>query len=71
MVFSVDVFNFSNLLNKNGGGNYNLGNQHLLNITGFDRAKKQQYIYTVNQNAGVINRGGTQYQIQLGVRYAF
>ena len=70
LVLSVDVFNFSNLLNKNWGGNYNLGNQNLLNITGFDQAK-QQYVYSVNQNAGVINRGGTPYQIQLGARYAF
>jgi len=70
LVLSVDVFNFANLLNKGWGGNYNLGNQNLLNITGFDQAKKQ-YIYSVNQNVGVINRGGTPYQIQLGVRYTF
>lgn len=70
LVLSVDVFNFSNLLNKDWGGSYNLGNQNLLNITGFDQAKKL-YIYSVNQNVGVINRGGTPYQIQLGARYTF
>ncbi|WP_375416667.1 carboxypeptidase regulatory-like domain-containing protein [uncultured Hymenobacter sp.] len=67
---SVDVFNFANLLNKDWGGNYNLGNQNLLNVTGFDQATKQ-YRYSVNTNAGVIQKNGTPYQIQLGARYAF
>jgi hypothetical protein len=67
---SVDVFNFANLLNKDWGGNFNLGNQSLLNVTGFDQ-QKQQYVYAVNTNAGVIQKNGTPYQIQLGARYAF
>jgi hypothetical protein len=68
--FSVDVFNFANLLNKDWGGNYNLGNQNLLNVSGFNQAT-QQYTYSVNANAGVVQKSGTPYQIQLGVRYAF
>ncbi|HSC39604.1 MAG TPA: carboxypeptidase regulatory-like domain-containing protein, partial [Chitinophagaceae bacterium] len=40
LTLSVDVFNFSNLLNKDWGGSFLLGNQNLLNITGFDQAKK-------------------------------
>jgi hypothetical protein len=67
---SVDVFNFANLLNKNWGGNFNLGNQNLLNVTGFDQAT-QQYIYDVNATVGVTQKNGTPYQIQLGARYAF
>ncbi|HTI89362.1 MAG TPA: carboxypeptidase regulatory-like domain-containing protein [Puia sp.] len=70
ITLSVDVFNFSNLLNKNWGGSYQLGNQNLLNVTGFDQAK-QQYIYSVNQNVGVTSRSGTPYQVQLGARYSF
>ena len=67
---SVDVFNFANLLNKNWGGNFNLGNQSLLNVTGFD-PNTQRYVYAVNSNVGVIQKNGTPYQIQLGARYAF
>ncbi len=67
---SVDVFNFANLLNKNWGGNFNLGNQSLLNVTGFNQ-QTQQYVYSVNSNVGVTQKLGTPYQIQLGTRYAF
>ena len=64
------MFNFANLLNKDWGGNFNLGNQSLLNVTGFNQ-QTQQYVYSVNTNAGVIQKNGTPYQIQLGARYAF
>ena len=70
LALSVDVFNFSNLLNKDWGGTYQLGNQTLLNVTGFDQTKKQ-YIYSVNQNVGVATKSGTPYQVQLGARYTF
>ncbi|MBS1660123.1 MAG: carboxypeptidase regulatory-like domain-containing protein [Bacteroidetes bacterium] len=70
LTLSVDCFNFANLLNKNWGGAYQLGNQNLLNVTGFDQTK-QQYIYSVNQNVGVATKSGTPYQIQLGARYSF
>ena len=76
-----DVFNFANLLNENWGAEYQLpvgiSNQNpvvqrirLLNIVGFDRAARQ-YTYTVNENFGVLQKGGNPYQIQLGVRYGF
>jgi hypothetical protein len=67
---SVDVFNFANLLNRNWGGNFNLSNQELLNVRGVDQAG-QRYTYGVNGNAGIIQKQGTPYQIQLGARYAF
>ena len=67
---SVDVFNFANLLNRNWGGNFNLSNQNLLDLSGFNQAT-QQYSYGVNSNVGIIQKQGTPYQIQLGARYAF
>lgn len=70
LTLSVDVFNFANLLNKEKGVNYNLGNQTLLLVTKFDQAK-QQYEYRVNENVGVTQAGGSPYQIQLGARYSF
>lgn len=70
LTLSVDVFNFANLLNKDWGVNYNLGNQSLLFVTGFNQAT-QNYNYRVNENVGVVRQNGTPYQIQLGGRYSF
>jgi hypothetical protein len=73
LTLSVDVFNFSNLLNKEWGRNFNLNTfntQTLLFVTGFDQATKQ-YTYRVNENVGVQQANGTPYQIQIGARYAF
>lgn len=70
LTFSVDVFNFANLLNKDKGVNYNLGNQSLLFVTGFNQTTRT-YSYRVNENVGVIQRNGTPYQIQIGGRYTF
>jgi hypothetical protein len=67
---SVDVFNFANLLNKEWGDNFNLGNQSLLFVTGFNQTTRE-YTYRVNENVGVTQANGTPYQIQLGARYAF
>jgi hypothetical protein len=77
----IDVFNFANLLNHNWGAEYPLpvgiSNQNpvvqripLLNVVGFNQATKT-YNYTVNENFGVLQKGGNPYQIQLAVRYAF
>jgi hypothetical protein len=70
LTITADVFNFANLLNKNKGVNYNLGQQTLYTVTGFDQATKQ-YSYRVNENVGVTTANGTPYQIQLGARYSF
>ncbi|WP_207421156.1 TonB-dependent receptor [Desertivirga brevis] len=70
LTISADVFNFANLLNKNKGVNYNLGQQTLYTVTGFNQAT-QQYNYRVNENVGVTTANGTPYQIQLGARYSF
>ncbi|MBC8109545.1 MAG: carboxypeptidase regulatory-like domain-containing protein, partial [Verrucomicrobia bacterium] len=65
-----EVFNLANLLKRDWGGNYNLGNQTLLVPTGFNQVTRR-YSYRVNENVGVTQRNGTPYQIQLGVRYSF
>ncbi|WP_345209442.1 TonB-dependent receptor [Mucilaginibacter gynuensis] len=70
LTLTVDVFNFANLLDKTKGVNYNLGQQTLYTVTGFNQATKQ-YTYRVNENVGVTTAGGTPYQIQLGARYSF
>ena len=64
---SVDVFNFSNLLN-NWGRNFNLNTfstQTLLFVTGFNQATKE-YTYRINENVGVQQANGTPYQIKIG-----
>ena len=70
---SVDVFNFSNLLNKDWGRNFNLNTfstQTLLFVTGFNQATKE-YSYRINENVGVQQAHGTPYQIKIGARYGF
>jgi len=42
----------------------------LLNVVGFNQATRQ-YVYTVNENFGVLAKAGTPYQMQLSVRYGF
>ncbi len=77
----LDVFNVANLLNRRWGAEYQLpvgiSNQNpvvqripLLNITGFSQASRS-YVYTVNENFGVLQKAGTPYQIQLSARYKF
>jgi hypothetical protein len=39
-------------------------------VVGFDQTTRR-YRYTVNEQFGVLTRGGDPYQIQLGARYAF
>jgi len=73
--FSVDVFNVGNLLNRNWGAGHNLNKQNLYTIRSFNPAT-EQFIYNVNQGAGVsnptnANLNGNPYQIQLGARYSF
>jgi hypothetical protein len=78
--FSADVFNFSNLLDKNSGVNRSLGSQALYAlgipasgttpaVSPFDRAN-QRFVYRVN-TAGIVNPSGEPFQVQLGARYNF
>lgn len=75
---TVDVFNATNLLNKNWGAQYllplGISTQNpvvnripLLRVTGFD-PDTRRYKYTVNESAGVLARTGDPYQVQVGAR---
>ncbi|KEO71696.1 TonB-dependent receptor [Anditalea andensis] len=66
----ADLFNVANLIDRNRGLTRNLGNQNLLNISGFDQAT-QQYNYLVNSNVGVVVPGGNPFQFQLSGRVYF
>ena len=66
----LDVYNFANLLNRDWGAEYllplGISNQNpvvqrfpLLNVVGFDQATNR-YVYTVNENFGVLRRAGTR-----------
>ena len=81
IAIALDIFNVANLLNRNWGAEYQLpggiSSQNpvvqrvaLLNVVGFDQASRQ-YLYTVNENFGVLQKAGNPYQMQLSVRYRF
>lgn len=81
LAIGLDVFNVANLLNSKWGAEYQLpvgiSNQNpvvqrlpLLNVVGFNQTTKQ-YVYTVNENFGVLQKAGNPYQVQLSVRYGF
>jgi len=76
---SADIFNFTNLLNKEWGVNRSLGSQALYALNGnasatpattnYDAATRS-FNYRVN-NSGVPIPSGTPYQFQIGLRYGF
>ncbi|NIG55722.1 TonB-dependent receptor [Chitinophaga sp. Cy-1792] len=67
--FSVDVFNFANMLNKKWGASHNFGNTSLYSASAFSKDTRE-YTYDIN-TSGIANPGGDPYQVQLGVRYFF
>jgi len=67
---SADIFNLANLFNREWGVDFNMGNQVLTNITGFNR-ETRRFEYAVNPNAGVIFPQGTPFQFQIGGRFFF
>ena len=77
----LDVLNVGNLINPEWGAQYflptGISSQNpvvnrvpLLRIVGFDHAA-QRYVYSVNESAGVLPKGGEPYQLQLGLRVGF
>lgn len=66
----ADIFNVANMLNKEWGTSKNLGNQNLMTLRNFDRAR-QEYVYQINPNVGVANPGGTPFQVQISGRFFF
>ncbi|MHA7942629.1 TonB-dependent receptor [Formosa sp. 3Alg 14/1] len=68
--FSMDIFNFANMLNKDWGQSHNFGNRNLMNITGFDQTT-QSYDYSVQTASSTEPINGDPWRLQLGVRYTF
>lgn len=67
---SIDIFNVGNLLNKEWGLSKEHGKQFLHSVNGFDQSK-QEYVYSVNPNAGKVRYSGNPWQIQIGIKYSF
>jgi hypothetical protein len=67
---SVDIFNLSNMLNKDWGVGHNLGKQNIYSIKSFN-PQTLQYTYNMNSTTGVSNLNGSPFQVQLGLRYSF
>lgn len=73
----AEVFNFTNLLNKEWGGNAVVpgGNQVLLQTLGLDPIATQQgrtqYAYRVNPTFGETVKPNPIFQVQLGLRFSF
>lgn len=73
---TFDVFNFTNLLNKEWGRQYSVSNQAYNVLTAVNRtsgpaaSQGKGYNFTVGQNPWNLNFG-SRFQGQLGVRYSF
>ncbi len=68
---TADIFNVENLLNRQWGGQYNLGTAlQLMAVSGFNQSTKK-HTYRVNESVGAAVKSGTPYQIQVGARYRF
>jgi len=65
-----DIYNVLNLLNYKWGGYSQIINTNLYQLAGFDPATKN-YKYSVNTNAGAIQKNASYYSIQFGARYSF
>lgn len=70
IVLMADVFNVLNLLNPSWGGQYNVIDPVLLNVTGFDQ-EEQQYEYEVNREAGQKRYEGPGFTTKVGFKYVF
>ncbi|WP_299672054.1 TonB-dependent receptor [uncultured Polaribacter sp.] len=68
---SVDIFNFTNLLNKEWGRTNNYGRRlDFMRITGFNPTTNS-YEYSVQTGAGTEPINGTPWRLQFGARYSF
>lgn len=67
---SIDLFNVANIINKEWGVFKTLSKQTLYTVKGFDKINNE-YVYSVNPNAGKCSYSGTPWQIQLGLKYKF
>ncbi|TDX00365.1 TonB-dependent receptor [Dinghuibacter silviterrae] len=70
LTLRADIFNVLNLVNYRWGGYKQIINTNLYNVTGFDQPS-QSFTYSVNQNAGTIQKTANYYSVQFGARYSF
>ncbi|GGA85868.1 TonB-dependent receptor [Puia dinghuensis] len=70
LTFRADIFNVLNLINYKWGGYTQIINTNLYNVTGFDQAS-HSFTYSVNQNAGTLQKTANYYSVQFGARYSF
>jgi len=70
LTLRADIFNVLNLVNYRWGGYKQIINTNLYNVTGFDAASNS-FQYSVNQNAGTLQKTASYYSVQFGARYSF
>jgi hypothetical protein len=70
LTLRADIFNVLNLVNYRWGGYKQIINTNLYNVTGFDQPS-HSFTYSVNQNAGTIQKTANYYSVQFGARYSF
>jgi len=70
IVLNADIFNVLNLLNPDWGGEYNIIDTRLLQVTGFDEGE-QRYEYQVNREAGQRRYEGPGFTTRFGIKYIF
>ena len=70
LTLRADIFNVLNLVNYRWGGYKQIINTNLYNVTGFDQPS-HSFIYSVNQNAGTLQKTANYYSVQFGARYSF
>lgn len=68
---SADVFNFSNMMNYHWGNNY-YTNERVLQVKGIDPNTKLPIVsFNPNFQSSNVNRFGSTWRMQLGLRYIF
>ena len=70
LTLRADIFNVLNLLNYKWGGYSQVINTNLYNVTGFDQAS-HSFTYSVNTNAGTLQKTASYFSVQFGARYSF
>jgi hypothetical protein len=70
LVVDADVFNVLNVLNSDWGGQQNVVDTRLLQVTGFN-ADENRYEYQVNRDAGQRRYEGPGFRMRFGLKYRF
>ena len=70
LTLRCDIFNVLNLVHYKWGGYNQVINTNLYNVTGFNAATNS-FNYSVNTNAGQLQKTASYYSVQVGARYSF